>query len=172
MVGWLVRSSVIAGVLISVVGFAIALALLHRLAREELGARVADSTVLLLAFAPLSFFFTAVYTESLFLALSVGASIWHEGSGSRSLASSRLRRRSRTSRVCCWWRLAYMYWRSRGQPLGIRRFWSWAAMLLVLPPQLASFFVYLHSQGWGWFAPVANANFRYYGRTNCGARDL
>ncbi len=47
--------------------------LLHRLTREELGPRAADATVLLLSFAPLSPFFTAVYTESLFLALSVGA---------------------------------------------------------------------------------------------------
>ena len=39
----------------------------------ELGRKPADGAVLLLAFAPLSFFFTAVYTEALFFALSVGS---------------------------------------------------------------------------------------------------
>ena len=47
-------------------------AVLHQLAREELGDRAADASVLLLAFSPVSLFFTALYTESLFLALALG----------------------------------------------------------------------------------------------------
>jgi hypothetical protein len=70
---WVLRSDVIAGVLISVVAFTVALELLSRLAAAELGKRPADTVVLLLAFSPFSLFFTAVYTESLFLALSIGA---------------------------------------------------------------------------------------------------
>jgi Mannosyltransferase (PIG-V) len=65
------RSYVVAGVAVSGVAFVIALVLLRRLTELELGARAADATVLLIAFAPLSVFFTAIYTESLFLALSV-----------------------------------------------------------------------------------------------------
>jgi len=62
--------------------------------------------------------------------------------------------------------LAYMYWRDQGRPLVLRRFLVMAGDVLVLPPTaVAGFFVYLHSQGWGWLAPVVNANFRYYGRT-------
>lgn len=72
MLAWVVRSDLVAGVLISVVAFAVALALLHRLVRLDFDTEVADTTVLLLAFCPVSFFFSAVYTESLFLALSVG----------------------------------------------------------------------------------------------------
>jgi hypothetical protein len=68
---WVVRSDLLAGVLISVVSFAVALVLLHRLVRLDFDTEVADTTVLLLAFCPVSFFFSAVYTESLFLALSV-----------------------------------------------------------------------------------------------------
>jgi hypothetical protein len=71
--GYVVGSDVIAAATISLVSFAAALVLLHRLADLELGPHAADATVLLLAFAPLSFFFSAVYTESLFLLLSVGA---------------------------------------------------------------------------------------------------
>jgi Dolichyl-phosphate-mannose-protein mannosyltransferase len=70
-VGFVTGSDVIAGVLISVISFAAALMLLHRLTELELGRRAADATVLLVAFAPLSFFFSAIYTESLFLLLSV-----------------------------------------------------------------------------------------------------
>jgi hypothetical protein len=66
-------SYVLAGIAISAVSFLLALVLVHRLTELELGVRAADATVLLLSFCPLSFFFTAIYTESLFLALSVGS---------------------------------------------------------------------------------------------------
>ena len=49
-----------------------ALYLLHRLTTIELGRDAARATVLLLAFFPTAFFFSAPYTESLFLALAVG----------------------------------------------------------------------------------------------------
>jgi Gpi18-like mannosyltransferase len=68
----LTRSPAAAGMLISIGAFALALVMLHRLTELELGPRAADATVVLLCFAPLSFFFSAVYTESLFLALTVG----------------------------------------------------------------------------------------------------
>jgi hypothetical protein len=67
------RSPVLAGVLISLVCFGVALTLLHRLCEIELGREAANATTLLLCCAPLSFFFSAVYSESLFLALTVGA---------------------------------------------------------------------------------------------------
>ncbi|MHB8658508.1 MAG: mannosyltransferase family protein [Solirubrobacteraceae bacterium] len=66
-------SAVWAGLLISLVCFAVALSLLHRLTELELGGRAANATIWLLAFAPAALFFSALYTESLFLALSVGA---------------------------------------------------------------------------------------------------
>jgi hypothetical protein len=75
---------VLAGVLLSMLALALALYWIHRLSALELaharhtaltgdgaldGARLA---VLLTAFAPMAFFFSAVYSESLYLALSVG----------------------------------------------------------------------------------------------------
>jgi hypothetical protein len=68
----LIGSDLIAGVLVSLVAFAIALLLLHRLVTLELGRPLASVTVMLVAFCPMSYFFSAVYSESLFLALSVG----------------------------------------------------------------------------------------------------
>jgi hypothetical protein len=73
-VGLIVRSDLIAGVLVSVVSFGVALVLLYRLAALELGSSSrARLAVMLTAFSPLAFFFSAVYSESLFLALSLGA---------------------------------------------------------------------------------------------------
>jgi hypothetical protein len=74
-----------AGVLLSVLAIALALYGIHRLTTLELAARrqargtdgtlVADAArlaVMLAAFAPMAFFLSAVYSESLYLALSVG----------------------------------------------------------------------------------------------------
>jgi len=72
-VGVVTGSVVLAGVLISFAAFAVALTLLHRLTALELGADAARRTVVLLAFFPTALFFSAVYTEALFLALELGA---------------------------------------------------------------------------------------------------
>src|SRR5919199_3882824 len=63
------------GVLLSLVAFCIALYFVYRIAEDGWGTRAAQGTVLTLAFFPTSFFLNAVYTESLFLALSAG-SLW------------------------------------------------------------------------------------------------
>ena len=66
-------SALLAGTLISVAAMAGALYLLYLLARLDLSDAQARSTVMLVAFFPTSFFLSAVYTEALFLMLSVGA---------------------------------------------------------------------------------------------------
>jgi hypothetical protein len=167
VLAWLVGSDVIAAVMISVVSFGVALSLLHRLAREELGERAANATVLLLAFAPLSFFFTAVYTESLSLVLVVGT--FYLGRGQRfglaglTAAGAALTHPEGVLLVAP---LALMYWRSRPQLSGSRRLISWSALPLVLPPMaLGSFLAYLHTQGYGWFAPMSNSSLQLGGRS-------
>jgi hypothetical protein len=75
--------AVLAGVLLSLAALAVALYCLHRLttlelSRPEIGldrdrvAHAASLVVLLTAFAPMAFYLSAVYSESLYLALSVG----------------------------------------------------------------------------------------------------
>jgi hypothetical protein len=71
--GVVIGSDLVAGVIVSLIAFGVALALLYRLAAIELGERRAELTVMLLAFCPVAYFFSAVYSESLFLALSVGS---------------------------------------------------------------------------------------------------
>jgi len=72
-VGWVLGSPLLAGIGVSLAAFAVALYLIHRLAALELGEAYARPTVLLAALFPTALFFSAVYTEALFLALSVGS---------------------------------------------------------------------------------------------------
>src|SRR5437764_6951144 len=62
----------LAAYLVSAMAFMVALMLLQRLVELELGARRAGLSLWLVALWPASFFFSAPYSESLFLALSVG----------------------------------------------------------------------------------------------------
>jgi hypothetical protein len=66
-------SEIVVGTLISFASMTIALYLLYLLTRLEMSEQAARTTVLLLAFFPTAFFLSAVYTEALFLLLSVGA---------------------------------------------------------------------------------------------------
>jgi hypothetical protein len=89
---WLGIPAVLAGVMLSLAAFALALYGIHRLTTLELGraartslggtrlAAAARLAVLLTAFAPMAFFFSAVYSESLYLALSV-ALFWSARQG-------------------------------------------------------------------------------------------
>jgi hypothetical protein len=70
--GVVIGSDLIAGVIISLLCFGIALVVLYRLVAIELDGTLARVTVMLIAFCPMAYFFSAVYSESLFLALSVG----------------------------------------------------------------------------------------------------
>src|SRR5205085_7093683 len=63
----------LAGLAVSLAAFTAAMALLYRLARLELGDEYAWRVVLLMSTFPYALYFSAVYTESLFLLLSVGA---------------------------------------------------------------------------------------------------
>lgn len=70
-----IGSVLVAGLVISWLAFFAALVMLHRLTERELGAAAARRTVFLLAFFPFALFFSAIYTEALFLALELGA-LW------------------------------------------------------------------------------------------------
>lgn len=66
-------SGLIGGALLSTLLLGVALVLLHRLVSLDHDRAVARNAVLVTALFPMSFFFSAVYSESLFLALSIGA---------------------------------------------------------------------------------------------------
>jgi len=80
VISWTGIPLVVAGVLLSAAAFALALYGIHRLAELELprlhvrsdAVRVPALAVYVTAFSPMAFFFGAVYSEALFMALSVG----------------------------------------------------------------------------------------------------
>ncbi len=85
-VSWLGSPPIVAGVLISLGALALALYGIHRLAALEFGSlEAARLAVLATAFAPMAFFLSAVYSESLYLALSVGV-FWSAREGRWALA--------------------------------------------------------------------------------------
>jgi hypothetical protein len=61
------------GVIVSNAAFLPALVAMFVLVREDYGPEIATRAVWLAAFSPLAFFFSAVYTEALFLLLTVGS---------------------------------------------------------------------------------------------------
>lgn len=71
--GALCGSLVAGGILVSLACALAALALLHRLTELELGLDAARGAVWALALSPVAFFLSTVYSESLFLALSIGS---------------------------------------------------------------------------------------------------
>jgi hypothetical protein len=68
-----VRSTIVAGVLISLAAGAVAAGVLVRIARPLLGRDGANDAVLFLALYPIAYVFTAIYSDGLFLALAAGA---------------------------------------------------------------------------------------------------
>jgi Mannosyltransferase (PIG-V) len=66
-------SPLVGGVIVSTACLGVALVLLHRLVALDHDRMVARNAVLVTALFPMAFFFSAVYSESLFLMLSVGA---------------------------------------------------------------------------------------------------
>lgn len=73
LVAFIVRSQIVAGVLVSLVAFVVALCVVYRLVELDFGQRIASATVWILALLPMSLFFSAIYTESMFLALTAGS---------------------------------------------------------------------------------------------------
>lgn len=66
-VGWVIRDPYAAAILVSNVLFVVAMVVLYRFVLERWSESVAEKTVALLALGPHALFFSACYTESLFL---------------------------------------------------------------------------------------------------------
>ncbi|MGA9859008.1 MAG: hypothetical protein WBQ18_14180, partial [Solirubrobacteraceae bacterium] len=115
---------------------------------HHLGRRAATATVLLLAFAPLSFFFTAVYTESLFLALAVGSMLAAQrGRFVLACALGALATLTRPVGILLAFGLVVGRLRAHGRPdrglLGV----------LALPVTLLAYLGLLAARGYPWLSP-------------------
>lgn len=129
---------VLAGVLVSLLSFAVALWFIYHLFRIDLGDRPAWYAVLALSFFPTSLFNNAVYSESLFLALASAALYF--GRTRRYWLAAPLAGLSTLVTMYGLFLaapLAWLIWRQEG--------WRWKkfAYLLWIPAGLASYMAYL-----------------------------
>ena len=128
---FVVRSHLVAGVLISLAAAAVTAELLLRIARSRLGERAARDAVLLFALYPIAFVFTAVYSDALFL-MFVTASFYAAQRGNSVAAGFALLPA-----------LVILLW---------RRGWPRLAPLLLLPAALGAYALYLHEHFGDWRA--------------------
>jgi hypothetical protein len=149
----LVGSPIVAGVAVSLVCFGVALVLLHRLTALELGPAAADETVWALALFPAAVFFSAVYSEALYVMLSVGC-IYAARTGRWAWAGTlgALGAATRSAGVLLAVPLAVM-WLMRADGSARRRA-SDAAWIAFVPAGLASFCAALALGGGDAFAPL------------------
>ncbi|HWF71849.1 MAG TPA: mannosyltransferase family protein [Solirubrobacteraceae bacterium] len=177
-VALVVGSPLIAGMLISLVAMLAGLIVLYRLALLDLDERAAKLTVVLLALFPASLFLSAVYTESLFLALSVSA-VYAARREHWALAGlyGGLGAATRSNGVLVLLPLAllYLYGPRAAEALEDGRAW-WrprfpvtrsAAWLLLVPAGLGGYLGYLAAAHGAPFAPFDAAE-TYWGHSFAG----
>jgi hypothetical protein len=151
--GFVCGSALVAAIAISCAAFVVGLAALHRLAVIEVGPEAARWAVVSLALFPGSLWFSAAYSESLFLMVSVGAVLaarqerWAVAAGLGALGAA-----TRSAGLLLMVPLALLWfdaWRARRAALHD------AAWLLVVPAGLAAFCGYLALDGEGAGAPFS-----------------
>jgi mannosyltransferase PIG-V len=164
----LTGSAIVGGILVSSLAFAVALVVLHRLTALELGSAAARATVWLTALFPVAFFFSAVYSESLFLALSVGA-VYAARTGRWGCAGAlgALGAATRSAGVLLVVPLAVLYLREHRRPHAD------ALWIAVVPLGVAAFCAWLALRGGDASAPLHAQGewYRHFTGPLAGARD-
>lgn len=130
------------GMAISLASYGGAMVLLYRLVRAQYDARTAALTVTLISLVPTSLFFQAVYTESLFLLLSLACFIWaRKGSWKLAGLAALLATLTRSTGVLLLVPMAVCYYEQRE--------WNWrrtdqhVVNLLLVPLGLLMWMTYL-----------------------------
>jgi hypothetical protein len=147
VVGTLCGSPLIAAIAISLGAFLAALTALHRLAVIEVGEEAARWAVLALALFPGSLWFSAAYSESLFLMVSVGAVLAaRQGRWAWAGALGALGAATRSAGLLLMVPLALLWWDAYRShvPRARRRDVAWVA---VVPLGLAAYCGYLAATG-------------------------
>lgn len=177
LVATVTGSELAAGIVISVAAMVVGLALLYRLALLDLDQPAAQLTVALVALFPASLFLSAVYTESLFLALSVAAFYaarlerWAPAAICGALAAAT---RSNGVLVLLPLALLYLYGPRRAPATAAGAWWRpryrlrpSAAWLLLVPTGLLAYMGYLAAAHGAPFAPFQAAQ-RYWDHSFAG----
>jgi hypothetical protein len=138
----------LAGIVVSSAAAVAALALLYRFATLDGGADVGLRSVMYLALFPTAFFLYSAFTESLFLALAIGA-FWCGRRGRWLLAAllAGLAGLTKVQGALLFLPLAveYLVWAGWRPAVVLRRAGEFAAVLLAAPLATGAFFAYISS---------------------------
>lgn len=133
-----------AGILISWVSFVVAMVLLYRLARLYMTEDEAERAVVFAAVFPFAFFFGVVYTEALFLMLTLTAFLafrtgrWWIGGVAGALVTA-----TRVNGILILPALAWLAWTTAGRDRG--KLWRAAAALAVVPAGIGLYSLFNYS---------------------------
>jgi hypothetical protein len=135
--GW---SYLVAGVVVSTAAFLVAIVLLHRLIARRTGEPIARTAVWLTAFFPVAYLFSSVYTESVFLLVTVLTFVLLErGWSAGASVVGGLAVLTRPTGILLMPSLALRIWRDAGRRL------TWRLLpILLLPIAYAAFGAYLY----------------------------
>ncbi|MDQ3675581.1 MAG: hypothetical protein M3401_02075 [Actinomycetota bacterium] len=156
LAGAVFGSALIGGVLVSTVCLGAALVLLHRLVALDHDRAVARNAVLVTALFPMAFFFSAVYSESLFAMLSIGAVYaarrerWARAGALGALAATT---RSAGVLLVIPLALIYLWGAAPVRPRARRRLGRDALWLALVPLGLAAYCAFLALDGNDALAP-------------------
>ena len=132
------------GIIVSWLAFMAAMLVLHRLASQDLSAAEADRSIMYAAIFPFAFFYGVVYTESLFLLLTLAAFYgfrtrrWLPGALAGALATA-----TRPNGILIWPALAWIAWRGVVEARAER--WKAALAVLAVPAGLTVFALYVYT---------------------------
>lgn len=150
--GWVLGSPLVAGIVVSLVCLFAALVLLHRLVELDFSRDAARLTVLLVAAFPGALWFSAVYSEALYLLLSVAA-VWWARTDRWALAglAGGLAATSRSAGVVLLVPLFFVWWSAPGR--GAPRRLGDLAWTALVPAGVLVFSLALAAAGQPFMAP-------------------
>lgn len=154
------KSGVISGFLISNAALFIACYFLYRLVRENYSEEIATTTVFAMLFFPTAIFFTSIYSESPFLAFTLGS--FYYARRNRWLTAALLGAAAALTRnlgVVTFFALLYYHYEVNGYRLNLKK----ALLLLLIPASLLIFMAVLWKYTGDPLAFAHSLNREYWG---------
>lgn len=145
--------AVITGVIVSNLTSLVACIYLYKLAKKEFNSVVAQRAVLYMLIYPMGFYLSAVYSEGLFMALSIGC-VYHARKHQWLLAGilGGLAAFTRPQGIFLALAVGWEYWRAHKGLWTSPRTWLGLASLALIPLGLASFCLYAKQETGDFFA--------------------
>ncbi|MCL6557761.1 MAG: glycosyltransferase family 39 protein [Firmicutes bacterium] len=160
LLSYITGDGVTAGFLISNTALFIACYFLYRLVKDDYGEEIAATTVFIMLFFPTAIFFTSIYSESPFLAFTLGAFYFaRRGRWGLAVVLSACATLTRNVGVVMFFALAYMQYKENGFRLNLKK----ALPLLFIPASLTIFMAVLWQYTGDPLAFAHSLNREYWG---------